>query len=496
MPKHLLSVTLLTSFGLSGCAIAEQPWVLDTQEQWEQGLQPSDQVELTDGMAAPVGESATFRSVIKTFDRPQRASAITFSQSPVWLNWQPIENLGPSNLNDAPVLLSLGPDNYWMFGRYGNPDAVEDFVPEPAALEGFDAPLLTSPLPNVFDAPGGLEAPLGGYHAWQSRDMIHWVHHGPVTEGFSRWVTTAEYADGQLFLYYDFPNDQDPHLYIDDDLFDGKPGNNVGLAFHDPSHGSDCAVIRDPEGNFHIIYEDWSPINANRRSWDSPLAGHAVNASSHGDFTILDPAVDNRTTPTGEIGTFTHPHWAQEDPENFPTNVAEYEIHTPEQEAYGDWAAISIGGQYYLFGDYDPVGGHRMSVGWFTSSNLDQPFKWCGNIGQGHPDPDICFAEGKFYLATQQSTDYISPGPWVEQVEVRVGVDTTQDGTINHWTDWETVTETYDHIPGFAKQIARTPATIDLSALPAGYGFQFEVRLTDTTENESKPLLDGITLTF
>ena len=32
--------------------------------------------------------------------------------------------------------------------------------------------------------------------------------------------------------------------------------------------------------------------------------------------------------------------------------------------------------------------------------------------------------------------------------------------------------------------------------LPAGFGFQFEVKITDTTENKSKPMLDRVTLAF
>ena len=35
-----------------------------------------------------------------------------------------------------------------------------------------------------------------------------------------------------------------------------------------------------------------------------------------------------------------------------------------------------------------------------------------------------------------------------------------------------------------------------LSDLPAGYSFQFELKLTDTTKNASKPILDSIRLTF
>ena len=285
-------------------------------------------------------------------------------------------------------------------------------------------------------------------------------------------------------------------MYVDEDLFDGVPGKNMGIAVKDPSDGSDAGFIRDLEGNMHSILEDWSPIDANKRSWDSPLAAHAVSPNGIDGFKFVKPPVDNRTKPTGVMKTYNHPHWKNEDPKNYKTNAAEYEVHEPEQEAYGDWAAICIGGQYYLFGDYDPVGGHQMSVGWFTSPSINKPFKWCDKIGKGHPDPDVAFAEGKFYLATQQNTDYVSPGPWVETVEARVGVDVDNDGKINEWTDWTKVKEAYDYIPGFSKQVKRTPAELDLSKLPAGFGFQIELRLTDSTKNKSKPMIESMTLSF
>ena len=196
------------------------------------------------------------------------------------------------------------------------------------------------------------------------------------------------------------------------------------------------------------------------------------------------------------MATYTHPHWVKENPERFKTNVAEYEIHEPEQNAFGDWAAISIGGQYYLFCDYDPAAEKKMSVGWFTSSSIDKQFTWCDNIGKGHPDPDIAFAEGKFYLATQQREDFTSPGPWVETVTARVGVDTDNDSKIDKWGEWSEVKETYDYIPGFAKQVKKIPAQLDLSGLPAGFGFQIEVKVEDSTENKSKPMIEGIELDF
>lgn len=481
-------------------------WIIENADDWTKNLQSAEGAVVADGSVSPKAKTATIITKINHSNEKRVAKSLVVNQSAIWQNWNPIENLGPANLQDAPVLLTVGPDNYWMFGRYGsaqprrkkgqNAKPQPPFEPGKATLEGFDIPLQTTPYPNQYNAPGGLKRGKGGYHAWQSRDMKNWVHHGPVTEGFSKWVTSAEWVDGKAYIYYDFPNDQDPHVYVDDNLFDGEPGKNMGIAVKDPSHGSDAGFIRDLNGNMHVIIEDWSPINASKRSWDSPLAGHAVSPNGLNGFEFKKPPVDNRTKPTGKIATYKHPHWAKEDPKNFKTNIAEYNVHEPEQEAYGDWAAICIGGQYYLFGDYDPIGGHQMSVGWFTSPSIDEKFTWCDKIGTGHPDPDIAFAEGKFYLATQQKTDFVSPGPWVETVEARVGVDTDNDDKIDQWTDWTEIKESYDYIPGFSKQIARKPAQLDLSKLPAGYGFQIQLKLTDSTENKSKPIIEQMSMSF
>lgn len=493
-------------------------WTVDSQKDWEVSVESHLSVEISGGALSPVAENATFRSQLKRFKTKRSATQIVIEQSPEWLNWQPVSNIGPVNLADAPVLLQVGPGDYWMFGRYSKRGFDAEFVSREASLDGFDVPLKTTGFPNQFDAPGGLKKSLGGYHAWQSRDMVNWVHHGPVSEHFSRWVTTAEYVDGKAYIYYDFPNDQDPHLYIDADLTDGLPGENMGLAFKDPSDGSDVSFIRDLEGDFHVIYEDWSPIDASKHSWDSPLAGHAVSRDGIKGFEILQPAVDERTTPTGKFAEFLHPHWHKEDPQNYPgkpytgnkayhgikpgqsVSFSKYEIHTPEQDAYGDWATICIGGQYYLFGDFHPAGKHgrqHMSVAWFTSANIySEPFTYCGHIGKGHPDPDVMFANGQFYLATQQNIDYVSTGPWVESVEIRFGVDTDDDGFVDQWTDWQFVHESYDYVEGFSKQVAKTPAKLDLSSLPAAYGFQYEVKLVDTTENLSKPVIDSIRVSF
>jgi len=507
--KTLVALSLFAALAACSQHVDEPKgdvWSLNGTEELKSALESSEGISFDESGLSPSEKTGSFRTQIHSFDTKKSVKSLTVTQSPIWQNWNPVPDIGPSNLQDAPVLLTAGPGDYWIFGRYGSGQprrkkgakakALPSFTPESATLEGFDVPLETTRFLNQFNAAGGLKPGKGGYHAWQSRDMKSWVHHGPVTEGFSKWVTSAEMIDGKALIYYDFPNDQDPHVYVDSDLTDGEPGENMGMAVDDPSHGSDAGFIRDLDGNMHVIIEDWSPISANKRSWDSPLAGHAVSPNGIDGFVFKAPAVDKRTQATGKIETYNHPHWAKEDPANYKTSVAEFEVHLPEQEAYGDWAAICIGGQYYLFGDYDPAEGHEMSVGWFTSSSIDEPFTWCDNIGSGHPDPDIAFAEGQFYLATQQKTDYVSSGPWVETVSVRVGVDTDNDAKIDQWSDWSEVAESYDYIPGFSKQVKTTPAHLELDSLRDGFGYQVEMKITDSTENKSKPIINGLELSF
>jgi hypothetical protein len=59
------------------------------------------------------------------------------------------------------------------------------------------------------------------------------------------------------------------------------------------------------------------------------------------------------------------------------------------------------------------------------------------------------------------------------------------NGTVDQWSSWSVVEETYSRNPDFARIVERTPATLDLSALPPGYGFQFELRIQDATEKGS-----------
>ena len=373
-----------------------------------------------------------------------------FQQSPVWDHWIPLGyDVQDSVGSDAPILVPVGPDDYYVLAVSG-----------------------------------------GAYHAWHSSDMVNWTARGPVTSGpEGRWVTSCEYKDGFFYIYSDFANDHTSHVFRDDDLGDGVPGEYLGPVLEREGSGSDLAAFRDDaDGLFHLIYEDWSPLEARTHAWDSPLAGHTSSADGINGFYAMEHAapVDQRTSPTGNFAQYRHP---------FVPFDPIYEIHTPEQDAYGDWTAIKVGGNYYLFGDFEPVG-QSIRTARFVSDSIYGEFELAGSIlSKGHPDPTVGFAEGQFYLITQY-TDFRSPGPWVDGVEARAGVDVNGDGVTDTWTGWQSISEDYDHTPGYIRVVTVTPAGLDLSGLPPGYGFQLEFRIDDTVVAGVSPIMDSIQMNF
>ncbi|MBT3279559.1 MAG: hypothetical protein HN909_03935 [Phycisphaerales bacterium] len=523
-PLCLASVALLSATLLLAANPEPKPasaWEISTQAQWAADVAKTDGLEIKDGLVSPTGETVTFASALKTFKTKRSAASLTLSQTVSWDNWtETPKQVGPGALRNAPIFLPISKGNYWMFGCVAGSPLAQIKGKTLVTIEGIDEKVYKTAVPNlyisktVYDLYGKSASKAAkatakteaaakkkrrksstkdkakkgalprGYHGWQSPDMVNWIYRGPIAGG--SWATTAEYADGKLYVYVDTPNDRHPFLTIDEDLFDGKPGKGMGMIFNDPTNGSDCAVIRDEKG-FHLFSEDWSPLNASKHSWDSPLGQRAFSPDSIKPFVVKNYFVDYRTKATGETATNPHPHWKVD---------CTYNVHEGEQPAYGDWAGLRVGGQYYLVGDNHTPERKDMSVMLFTSTDITKQFKRLHTIpSQGHPDPAIGFAEGQFYLITQ-AKDFTSPGPWVDGVKARAGVDTDNDGKIDQWTEWQSVKETYTQKKGYTKLIDKTPAQLDLSKLPAGFGFQFEVKLTPATKNASKPILDSATMEF
>ncbi|MEP4078012.1 Ig-like domain-containing protein [Haloferula sp.] len=448
--SNVFTTTVSDQFG--------EDWVIDSASEWTANLDSSSDLTLADGFAEP-SASATgiYSSVIHTFSKPQFADKLTFTQTPVWSadKWTEAGNISPSGAGDAPIFLPIGNDDYYFFA-----------------------------------------ANSGSYHAWHSTDMSTWTKQDQFTNDGVGRGTSAEYKDGTFYLLVDTPNDHTPSMYTDTDLNNGQPGIDHGIVIPYGHSGGDSALFLDNADDlFHIISEDHSPILAKDHSWDSPLAQHVTSVDGINGFVPDEhlPALDIRTEPTGTFGTYNHPHVS-----GTPiSNPRPYEIHIGEQKALGDWSIMKVGDRYYTFSDYehDDHSGF-INTGISVSNSLYESFELVADIGDGHPDPTSGFAEGQFYLITQQSTDYVSSGPWVDGVQARAGVDTDNNGSIDQWTGWQTLTESYDHTPGYSRVITVTPAEIDMSSLPAGYGFQFELQLDDTIVPGSTPIMDQVKMSF
>lgn len=437
---------------LNGCATTENPNSQTASLSWGEITQ-QEGIDINGNQIRLTADSGQFTAKVFQGRKPVKLANIEVEQLPVWDNWQAVDKIVPAEAKDAPVFVPVSDGNYWLLARYA-------------------------------------KSPKTGYHAWHSTNMKDWTHHGPISTHDNRWVTSAEYKDGQFYIYFDKPNDEDPHLIIDDDLTDGKQGKVVGKVFEDPTHGSDMAIFRNDDGNFHLIYEDWSPVDPSKHAWDSPLAGHADSPDGINGFEPheYEPPIDVRTTPTGKILPYKpHPNQMEFGKDPYPYV---YQEHQGPQDAFGDYTLIKVGDHYYLFCDYDPADKSKsMRVGRWRSDNINKQFVWDGEVGAGfHPDPTVGFAEGKFYLLVQRAgNDYISDGPWIDGVQARAGVDIDNDGKIDQWTEFANIKETYQQKSGFVRVVEKKPASIDVTSLPAGYSYSVEFKLSQ--HNQLKPVI-------
>ena len=55
----LLMALLLITNTIAGIALAHEPWVIDSQTDWEQSTTATSGLEIKDGLASPTGEKET-----------------------------------------------------------------------------------------------------------------------------------------------------------------------------------------------------------------------------------------------------------------------------------------------------------------------------------------------------------------------------------------------------------------------------------------------------
>ena len=118
----LVSLSLVAALFV-GVELRAADWTIDSADDWTKNIKSAGGAIVADGSVSPEAKTATIVTKVHASDIKRSAKSLVVTQSAIWQNWNPIENLGPANLGDAPVLLTVGPDNYWMFGRYGGGQA-------------------------------------------------------------------------------------------------------------------------------------------------------------------------------------------------------------------------------------------------------------------------------------------------------------------------------------------------------------------------------------
>lgn len=144
----LNKIVIVVLFFIANIYATEQDrLIINSQEEWTSSIEKVSSIEFKNGFATPSSKYSSLTSSLKTFKNPRSIKSISITQSPLWQNWEPVSNIGPENLGDAPVMISIEKGNYWLFGYYVNPRSPrykvgKDFKSVPSKLDGFDIPLM------------------------------------------------------------------------------------------------------------------------------------------------------------------------------------------------------------------------------------------------------------------------------------------------------------------------------------------------------------------
>jgi|GEM_PF-4413279 len=92
--------------------LGAEDWKINSGAEWAANIETSQGETSIDGIVLPGKETASLSTKLRTFKQKRKAKAVVIDQSLVWQNWNPIANIGPANLQDAPVLLTVAPGDY------------------------------------------------------------------------------------------------------------------------------------------------------------------------------------------------------------------------------------------------------------------------------------------------------------------------------------------------------------------------------------------------
>ena len=122
MKNPLLNIIFSISFLallLGHAKAAPETWNIGSATEWKAAIESSEGITIEKGVASPTAKAGSLRTKMKTFKVKRSAKSLTIQQSTLWQNWEAKPRIGPKNLRDAPVFLTMGPGDYWMFGKYG-----------------------------------------------------------------------------------------------------------------------------------------------------------------------------------------------------------------------------------------------------------------------------------------------------------------------------------------------------------------------------------------
>ena len=73
-------------------------WTIDSTDDWTKNIKSAEGAAVADGSVSPKAKTATIDSTkVHASDVKRSAKSLVVTQSAIWQNWNPIENLGPVN---------------------------------------------------------------------------------------------------------------------------------------------------------------------------------------------------------------------------------------------------------------------------------------------------------------------------------------------------------------------------------------------------------------